>query len=70
MLTEVYNQNRSRINGRAIWHYLIDTNIGQINIVDYEQRDMSIKRFIFDGKYDTAEAKYNKICKDMINGKI
>ena len=33
---KIYTQNESKINGRGVWHYLIDTPIGQIHVIGYE----------------------------------
>lgn len=65
-----FQQNSSTINGRGVWHYLISTPIGQINVVQYEQKDKTIKSFLFEGHYDKAEAKYESLCKGILTGKI
>ena len=35
---KLYTQNESKINGRGVWHYLIDAPIGQIHVVEYENQ--------------------------------
>ena len=67
---KLYQQNHSKINGRGVWHYLLDTSIGQINLVEYEQRDLTLKRYIIDGDYEKAEKKYDQLCIQMIKGNI
>ena len=65
-----YTQHHNVINNRSIWHYLIETPIGQINIVQYEQPSLEIKRFLFDGHYDKAERKFYSICQGILSGKL
>ena len=62
-----YTQEENIINGRKIWLYLITCPIGNIFIVDYENRDMTITRKIFDGDLDKAERYFEKICLDKLN---
>lgn len=70
MEAKVYTQAHSTINGRGVWHYLIDTPIGYIHIVEYEQKTMELKRFLFDGDNDAAERKYNTTIRKMLKGEI
>lgn len=70
MEARVFTQHTSTINGRSVWHYLIDTPLGNINVVQYEQASKEIKTFLFEEGYDEAEAKYGKLCKGILNGKI
>ena len=65
-----YTHNIATICGRNIWHYLIDTPIGQFNVVEYEQPSREIKRFIIDGNYYKAEKKFYSICKSILSGKL
>lgn len=67
---QLYQQNHSTINGRQIFHYMIDTSIGQLNIIEYEQNDLTLKRYIIDGNYEKAEKKYDQLCIQMIKGNI
>lgn len=66
----IYHQNHAEINGRNIWHWLIDSPVCQINIIGYETPDEEIKRKLFDGNYEKAERYYNKICNDILKSKI
>ena len=70
MFAAIYRQNHSTINGRQIFHYLINTSIGQFNIIEYEQRDLALKRYIIDGDYEKSEKKYDQLCIQMIKGNI
>ena len=67
---KLYTQNESKINGRGVWHYLIDTPIGQIHVVEYENTQMELTRFLIDSNLEKATAKYNAICKNIVAGKI
>lgn len=67
---KLYTQNESKINGRGVWHYLIDTPIGQIHVVAYENPQKEIIRFLFDSNLEKATAKYNAICKNIVAGKL
>lgn len=70
LFAEIYQQNHSTINGRNIWHYLIHTSIGQINVVEYEQKDLTLKRYIIDGYYSKAEKKFDQLSLQMVKGNI
>lgn len=65
-----YTQKHNIINDRHVWHHLIDTPIGQINVVIYEDYDGELNRILFDGHYDKAERKFENICKAMLSGKL
>ena len=63
-------KRENKINGRGVWHYEIDSPLGMINVVDYEQADKTIKRFLFDGQEDEAGKKFRVVSTKMLNGKI
>ena len=67
---EMYLQRKNEINGRIVMLYLITTGIGNIAVLDYEQKDLSIKRKIFSDDYDKAEKNFETVCKRMIDGRI
>ena len=67
---KIYTQNESKINGRGVWHYLIDTRIGQIHVIEYENPQMELIRFLIDGDLEKATAKYNAVCRNILAGKI
>jgi hypothetical protein len=67
---KLYTQNESQINGRGVWHYLIDTPIGQIHIVEYENPQKELIRFLIDNNLKKATLKYNNICKKILAGKL
>lgn len=60
----------SCIDHRNVWLYGIGLDIGDIYIVDYEQKDFAIKRTIIDQDKEKAMRIYKKRCSDMVNGKI
>ena len=65
----LYLQRSSEIDGRKAWFYLISSSIGNIAVVEYEQTDKSIKRYMFDDDYDKAEYRYEHIVMDMMKGR-
>ena len=69
METVMYTQNTATINGREINHYLIDTPIGQINIIQYEKPGLELATELIYNDYDKAEKRFSTICKQMLNGK-
>ena len=60
----------STIDGRNVWLYQIESPIGNIHIVDYEQRDMSIKRTMFEEQLNRAEKKYSETVKKIAGGRL
>ena len=67
---KLYTLNESKINGRGVWHYLIDTPIGEIHVVAYENPQKELIRFLFDSNLEKATAKYNDICINIVSGKL
>lgn len=65
-----YTQQHNTINGRSVWHYLLDTPIGHIHVVQYEALSEEIIRFIIDDDNDKAERKFASICKSILRGKL
>ena len=65
-----FTQEQSNINGRNVWRYLVSTFIGNIHIVQYEQRTMEIKTFLYSENLDDAERKYKAIIKGILNGSL
>ena len=61
---------KSEIEGRKIWLYCFYTTLGDFFIVEYEQRDFTIKRMIYDADYDKARKTYKRILKKMAGGEI
>lgn len=65
----LYLQEHAIINGRNVWHYLVDSSIGQINIIQAEGKDLMIHETITYNNYDKAEKLFKKRCQEMLNGK-
>lgn len=63
-------QNHSMVNGRNVWHFLISSSIGNFAIVDYEQSNKKVKRFIFNEDYEASEKKYESLIIGIIKGKV
>ena len=70
LFARMFQQNHANIKDRNVWHYLIDSSIGQINIVQYEAASKEITEFFIPHNYDKAEKKFNSLCKAILNGKI
>ena len=67
-----YTQNVSTINGRNIAHYLVDTSVGQINVIQYEKPKPyypELETVLIYGDYEKAEKKFSSLCKQMLDGK-
>lgn len=64
----MYQQEHATIFGRNIWHYLIDTAIGQIHVVQYETRNEIHEQVIMNNN-TKAEKVFKKFCKDLLDGK-
>ena len=67
--SKLYLQNHAEINGREVSHYLVQTTIGNFNIVEYETPPKELKRFIFDEDYEAAEKKFKACCAWVMKGK-
>lgn len=65
-----YRQMHSQINGRNVWFYLVATPIGDIQIVQYEEKEQYITTFLFYNDYEKAEKKYQSICSRIVSGKL
>ena len=67
---KMYTQGHTIINGRNIWHYLIEAPIWYIHVVEWEKRDNTLERVIIDGDNYKAEKKYNSVIVKILNGKM
>lgn len=65
----MYLQEHCTIYGHGVWHYLVDTAIGQIHIVQYEGRMMELQEQVIFNNNDKAEKVFQKFCKDLLSGK-
>ena len=64
----MYQQEHAVIYGRNVWHWLIDTAIGQIHIVQYEAsyRGEIIEEVIRNNN-TKAEKAFKKFCNKILN---
>lgn len=65
----LYCQRENVINGRHVWLFLVSSSIGNIVIVDYEEKnDPKIIRKLFDENYDKAERYFETVCMKKLKG--
>lgn len=60
----------STVDGRNVWLYQIVAPIGKIHVLDYEQKDQTIKRKIYDEQESKADKDYVQLIKKMAAGKL
>lgn len=65
-----FTQEQSNINGRNVWRHLVVTPIGNINIVQYEEKGKEIQTFLYEERLNIAEKKYKSIVKGILNGTL
>lgn len=65
----MYTQNIATVNGRNIGHYLVDTMVGQINVIQYEKPTAELETILIYGDYEKAEKKFARVCNDILNGR-
>ena len=73
MEAKLYTQNIATVNGRNVGHYLVDTSVGQINVIQYEKPKPyypELETILIYGDYEKAEKKFNSLCKKMVDGRI
>lgn len=59
------------IDGRGVWKYLIQSPIGDIHIIQYEEHpDPALVTKVFYYEDAKAEKYYKTICRKMVNGTI
>lgn len=59
----------STINGRGVWQYGIESELGWHYIVQWESKGLALDEELFRSE-QKAEKKYNTICKQMVDGRI
>ena len=57
-------------NDRHVWFQVIDTPIGNIYAIQYEQPHMEIETKLFYSDLEKAESYYKRTCKKMVDGRI
>lgn len=66
---QMYQQEHATIHGHGVWHYLVDTSIGQIHVVEYEARGMEMITKIVLNDNGKAERLFKSFCKLLLSGK-
>lgn len=73
MEANLYTQNIATVNGRNIAHYLVDTSVGQISVIQYEKQRPyypELETILIYSNYEKAEKKFSSLCKKMVDGRI
>lgn len=65
--SDFYQQKHNQINGRNVWLWLCSTPIGNIFLVQYEEKEQYLTTFTFYNDPDKAERKFKQICNRIIN---
>lgn len=67
-MSKVFKQEEVVINGRHAWLYLVETEIGDFPIVQYEKESLELERKVYPwiGDYEKALKFYKQICKAML----
>ena len=60
----------STVDGRGVWLYQLVAPIGNIHVLDYEQKDLTIKRKLYDEQESRAEKDYVQLIKKIAAGKL
>ncbi len=67
-LIEPELREHATIYGHNVWHYCLDTTLGEYHIVQYEGAGMCISEQIVTDN-SKAEKMFKKICRDFLDGK-
>lgn len=63
--------NHMTMNGRGAWHYRIDSDIGEIHLVQHEAPTMELMDdYLGHFNNPKAEAIFKKVCAKMVAGKL
>lgn len=66
-LYPVKTLKESKINGRGAWLYMINTEIGELYVVEHEDIGLELKDDgIFHYDREKAEKTYNRVLKKMV----
>ena len=57
-------------NGRQVWHYMIDTQLSAIHVVQYEQPGKELEDSYMGWSNQKAEQAFSRTLKKLISGKI
>lgn len=73
MEASIYTQSIATVNGRNIAHYLVNTSVGQINVIQYEKQKPyypELETILIYNDYEKAEKKFASLCRKMVDGRI
>ena len=68
-----YTQKVATICGRNVAHYLIDSPVGRISVIQYEKAKPhypELETVLIYNEYGKAEKKFNSICKRIVDGRL
>lgn len=68
-MVEPYLQEHATIYGHQVFHYLISSTIGNIHIVQYEQKGFELKEVVIMDDNDKAEKQFKAFCNRLLSGK-
>ena len=66
----MYQQRSARVGHRNIWFYLIQTAIGNIGVVQWEDDGQMIHEKLFRESYDKAERYFEQTVSKIALGKM
>lgn len=66
----LYCQKQAEINGRHVWLYLVASSVGNIALLQHEDRELMIYTKLYFDDYDKAERDFVKACKLILDGRI
>ena len=66
----MYQQRTARVGNRNIWFYLIQTAIGNIGVVQWEDEGQAIHEKLFRESYDKAERCFEQTISKIALGKM
>lgn len=68
-MVEPCTLEHATIYGHGVWHYLISTTIGDIHVVEYEGKGMSLETKLILADKSKAEKMFKDICRKMLDGR-
>lgn len=66
---KIYTQEHAEIRYRNVWHYIIETELGDIHMVQWERKDQSLDEAFMLNDNTKAVRKFKQICKDILDYK-
>ena len=66
MEAKVYCIKHSEIEGRGVWHYMIDSPVGQVHLIQYEKADKELVTEMAYNNSDKASRTFKRICMKIL----